>query len=136
MLTFEDGRHRDMELSLGPYPYRGRSVGSYATCHQFPGFGLMFDVGLAGLSSIPIGDVFVTHGHDDHVGGLGAHHLRRDGWGLPPARYYVQADDLRLASRVFDQSFAARQHRRHQYVFGSCDRDPVEMDRRDRKSVV
>lgn len=95
-MTFEDGRYRDHELTLASHSYRGRSIGSEQTCHQFPGHGVMFDVGGAPLSSTVIPNVFVTHGHDDHVGGLGSHHLRRNGWGMDAARYFVQEDDVKL----------------------------------------
>lgn len=95
-MTYEDGRYRDHEMTLAGHAYRGCSVGSEQTSHQLPGHGLMFDVGRASLSSTVITDVFVTHGHDDHVGGLGSHHLRRNGWGLEQARYYVQEGDAPL----------------------------------------
>lgn len=96
MRTQETARHRDVEKQLGPIPYTGISVGSYATCHQFPGFKLMFDVGRASLSSCLIPNVFISHGHDDHIGSLGAHHFRREGWNLPPAAYHVQEQDVDL----------------------------------------
>lgn len=102
MFTREDGRYRDAEMRLGGVDYRGRSVGSQVTCHQFPGQDVCFDIGQATLSSTTVGNVFVTHGHDDHVGGLGTHHLRRSGWGLDPATYYVQEDDAPLVRRMVE----------------------------------
>ena len=96
MITYETSRYQDVELTLASHAFRGRSVGSEETCLQFPGHGVMFDVGGAPLSSTVIPNVFVTHGHDDHVGGLGSHHLRRNGWGLDAARYFVQDDDVKL----------------------------------------
>lgn len=96
MFTREDARYRDVEMTLATHTYRGRSIGSVETCHQFPGHDMMFDVGRASLSSTVIPNVFITHGHDDHIGGIGAHHLRRNGWGLDPARYFVQEQDVPL----------------------------------------
>lgn len=100
MYTKEDARYRDIELTLASHSYRGRSIGSQMTCHQFPGYGVCFDIGQATLSSTVIENVFVTHGHDDHIGGLGSHHLRRNGWGLHPAKYYVQEEDVELTKTL------------------------------------
>lgn len=102
MFTREDARYRDIEMTLASHSYRGRSIGSQVTNHQFPGHDVCFDIGQATLSSTTIGNVFVTHGHDDHIGGLGSHHLRRNGWGLEPARYYVQEDDVPLIKAVVE----------------------------------
>lgn len=100
MFTREDARYRDLEMTLASHAYRGRSIGSQVTNHQFPGHDVCFDIGQATLSSTPIANVFVTHGHDDHIGGLGTHHLRRNGWGLDPARYYVQEEDVPLVKAM------------------------------------
>ena len=94
MLTYEDARYRDVELTLASHFYRGRSVGSQVTCHQFPGHDVVFDMGPASLSSLVVPNVVLTHGHDDHVGGIWAHHLRRVGNGLDPARYFIQEGDI------------------------------------------
>lgn len=96
MIPYETSRYRDLEATFANHAYRGRSIGSEATCHQFPGYGVMMDVGGAPVSSTVIPTVFLTHGHDDHVGGIGSHHLRRNGWGLAPAHYYAQGEDVPL----------------------------------------
>lgn len=102
MLTREDGRYLDQELTLASHTYRGRSVGSVVTHHAFPGHDVAFDIGQANLASTTVGNIFITHGHDDHIGGLGSHHLRRNGWGLDPARYYVQEDDVPLVKALVE----------------------------------
>lgn len=93
MLKFEDERYRDTSLTLGPHAYLGRSVGSEMTCHQFPGYDLCFDIGGAPMSATSIRNVFITHGHEDHVGGWLKHSIRRNGRGLESATYYAH-DDL------------------------------------------
>ena len=69
MLKVENSRFQDTEFDYGGILYRGRSVGSEETCHQLPGFDLCFDIGGAPMSSTPIVNVFITHGHNDHIGG-------------------------------------------------------------------
>ena len=100
MHIHENGRYRDRELVLANHTYRGQSVGSEGTCHQFPGYGVMFDVGVASLSSTAIPRVFVTHGHGDHVQGFVKHALRRDIRGLSPAAYYAQEEDAPLIEEM------------------------------------
>lgn len=96
MIPYETSRYRDESLTLANHAYRGRSIGSEATCHQFPGYSCAFDIGGAPISSTVISQIFLTHGHDDHCGGIGSHHLRRNGWGLAPAQYFAQAEDVPL----------------------------------------
>lgn len=123
MLTREDARYRDAELTLASHVYRGRSIGSLVTCHQFPGHDVAFDIGQATLSVTNIPDVFITHGHDDHVGGLGTHHLRRNGFSLEPARYYVQAEDVQLVR----QMVAAQAALNRSHPLMNVDIRPVEI---------
>lgn len=91
MITRENDRHQELELQLGSLRYRGISIGSHGTCHQFPDLKLMFDVGVASLSSTTIPNVLITHVHQDHVGALWEHHHRRKEWGLPTAHYFVDS---------------------------------------------
>lgn len=101
MDLFENKRWVDSDLTLSSHAYRGVSVGSERTCHQFPGHGLMFDLGGPNLSSTVIPNAFITHGHGDHVGGLVTHFLRRRSWGLDDAKYYVQEEDVPLVNDMF-----------------------------------
>ena len=93
MLTSENSRFRDAEAHLASHFYRGRSVGSEETCHQFPGYDFMFDAGKGPISSTHINRVFISHGHNDHVGGVTAHAWRRGGHALPKATYYAEDVD-------------------------------------------
>lgn len=112
MMTYETDRFNDVDLSVGSYAYRGRSVGGEETCHQMPGLpglvgkGICLDIGYAPLSATSVGTVFVTHGHDDHVGGLARHAIRRHGRSLDEPRYFVPseyADDVRKMIDLRDQ---------------------------------
>jgi ribonuclease Z len=94
MLVHENSRFRDVSMMLSSHAYRGRSIGSVATCHQFPGYDIAFDIGYSSPESTAIGNVFVTHGHDDHIGGLWSHFLRRSGYGMTPPVYYMQPQDV------------------------------------------
>lgn len=106
MLKTEDDRYKDVHLVLAGHNYRGVSVGSEMTNHQFPGYKLCFDIGNSSMSSTTIDNVFITHGHNDHIGGLGKHFLRRESWGLPPATYYAQANDIELIKELLNAQCA------------------------------
>lgn len=92
LLLFENDRFRDrvMQLPTG-HAFRGRSVGGEETALGFPGVGggLCFDIGYSPMSATSIGNVFLSHGHADHSGGLARHAVRRHGRKLEPANYYV-----------------------------------------------
>lgn len=92
MRTREGQRDQDTELQLHGHSYIGRSIASQCTYHCFPGYKICFDLGAAGLPTTTMNNVFITHGHDDHTGGVVSHFLRREGWGLPPATYWMAPD--------------------------------------------
>lgn len=59
-------------VKAGPYTLRGVSVGGVYTCLQVPELGVVLDCGVALRSFAATDDVFLSHGHADHVGALGA----------------------------------------------------------------
>lgn len=96
MLKTENSRYQECIFTLAGYQYRGQSVGSQFTVHQLPGLDTCFDMGRALISATSLSNIFITHGHIDHAGDLTNHFLRRGGWGLPQATYYVQEQDHEL----------------------------------------
>ena len=59
-------------VQAGPYTVRGVSVGGVYTSLHVPELGVMFDCGVAPRSFGAIDDLFLSHGHADHVGALTA----------------------------------------------------------------
>lgn len=76
----------------GVLKYTGKSIASECTYHYFPSYNFMFDIGCADLPNTAATQVFITHGHNDHCGGVAKHLLRRDIQGLPPATYWVDEE--------------------------------------------
>jgi ribonuclease Z len=90
MLLYENDRFQDLTVQLPTsHSYRGRSVGGEETAHGFPSMNLIFDIGYSPMSATGIGNVMISHGHADHVGGIARHATRRHGRKLDPANYYV-----------------------------------------------
>ncbi len=60
------------ELQAGPYSIRGISVGGVYTSLQVRELGVVLDVGLPIRSFAGTERIFLSHGHPDHAGALGA----------------------------------------------------------------
>ncbi len=105
MLNTENDRFIDKRMILAGHTYLGRSVGGEETCHQFPSLKLAFDIGYAPLSATSIPTLWISHGHDDHCGGLARHAIRRHGRKLDVPIYYVPSEyieDVRDMIQVRD----------------------------------
>src|SRR5688572_20464725 len=57
-------------VQAGPYTIRGVSVGGVYTSLHVPELGVVLDAGLAPRSFGAVDDLFLSHGHADHVGAL------------------------------------------------------------------
>jgi ribonuclease Z len=57
-------------VRVGPYTVRGASVGGIYTTIQVPELSVLLDVGLPLRAFCAADDIFLSHGHVDHVGGL------------------------------------------------------------------
>jgi ribonuclease Z len=81
-----------LDVSACEFTLRGVSVGGVYTSLQVPELGVLLDVGLAPRSFAATNDVFLSHGHADHIGALntllGLRGLAR----LPPPRVFLPAE--------------------------------------------
>lgn len=62
--------HRIDELNVCGLTLRGVTAGGSLTCLMVPELGLMFDVGPRLLGQMKFDTILVSHGHQDHLGGL------------------------------------------------------------------
>ena len=58
------------EVTAGPYTIRGVSVGGVYTSLFVPELGALLDAGIAARSASAAPNIFISHGHADHVGAL------------------------------------------------------------------
>lgn len=120
MFKTENSRHEILEFDLLNHHYVGQSVGSMFTCHQFPHYGICFDLGRAFISSTYIDNVFITHGHMDHIGDVVNHLYRRRGWGMPDSTYYIpstyHADISEMVRLSIQMSKSSMEFKPEQFV--------------------
>lgn len=74
-------------VQAGPYRIRGISVGGIYTSLEVRELGVLLDAGIAPRSFAPVDDLFLSHGHADHVGALGS---------LLGIRGLMRKDELRI----------------------------------------
>lgn len=73
----------------GPHAIKALSVAGLETCIHVPKYDLLFDIGRCPEWAVPVQNVFVSHGHTDHAGGLHFHSSHRALQGMLPPRYFV-----------------------------------------------
>lgn len=99
-----------MTLTLANIPVRGASIGSFGTCIQLPSMKLAFDIGRCPENAVHLDTILITHGHMDHLGGIGHHCARRELLRLPPPTYVMSPnivdgfETLMAAWRLLDGS--------------------------------
>lgn len=95
-------------LTVGQYNVFAWSISGMETCVVIKSEDVLvtFDIGAAIYESIKAKDVFISHGHLDHIGALSSHVSKRSLFGWKPARYFVPphlVDSLLTVTRAHYQ---------------------------------
>ncbi len=93
-------------VRAGAYTLRGVSVGGVYTSLLVPELRALFDVGIAPRSFAGVDQLFLSHGHADHIGALPALLGVRGLNARPPLRAFMPAeivDSLRVALSAMTQ---------------------------------
>jgi ribonuclease Z len=89
------------ELSVAGLTLRGVTVGGICTCLMCPELGVMFDVGPRVAGQLKYDTILVSHGHQDHLGGLPYLVSQRHMMKGTAASVHVPAEIEAPLSRIF-----------------------------------
>jgi ribonuclease Z len=103
------------ELRVGGLTLVGVTRGGIQTCVFVPELGVMFDVGGRIPGQLKWSTILVTHGHQDHLGGLPYLVSQRGLAGLPPPDVHMPIEVLEPFRRVMEawseiEGFALQVH--------------------------
>lgn len=85
----ERERWATLSMTLAGIPLRGVSVAGRETWFHVPSLDLAFDVGRSPAEVVPAPNLFLSHAHLDHAGGLAYWASQRRLLRLPPARVFT-----------------------------------------------
>ena len=88
---YPPGRGR-VSLEAAGIPIEGVSIAGHESFYKLPGFRTLLEFGRAPEDVLGFSTVCVSHGHLDHIAGLGHFASRRRLQGLPAARILVPAE--------------------------------------------
>ncbi len=88
----ERERWAPLSLTLAGIPVRGVSIAGRETWFHVPSLDLSFDVGRSPAEIVPSPNVFLSHAHLDHAGGLAYWASQRRLLRLPPARVFTDPE--------------------------------------------
>jgi ribonuclease Z len=87
-------------LELGGLTLRGVTRGGIQTCVMVPELDVMFDVGGTARGQLRYGTILVTHGHQDHLGGLPYLISQRHLAGLGAPDVHMPAEIVEAFARI------------------------------------
>ena len=85
----ERERWAPLSMTLAGIPLRGVSIAGRETWFHVPSLDLAFDVGRSPAEIVPAPNLFLSHAHLDHAGGLAYWVSQRRLLRLPPARVFT-----------------------------------------------
>jgi ribonuclease Z len=117
------------ELRVGGLTLKGVTRGGIQTCVFVPELGVMFDVGGRIPGQLKWGTILVTHGHQDHLGGLPYLVSQRALAGLAPPNVHMPIEALDPLRRIMEawseiEGFALQVH-----LHGHSPGDRVELEK-------
>lgn len=88
------------ELKVAGLTLRGIARGGVETCIMVPEVGAMFDVGMCPPGALGYETILVSHGHSDHLGGIGYLVSQRQLARSPPPAIHVPQEVLEPMTRI------------------------------------
>lgn len=124
------------ELELPGLTLRGVTRGGIQTCVMVPELGVMFDVGGNTAGQLRFGTILVTHGHQDHLGGLPYLISQRHLSGLGSPDVHMPAEVLAPFTRIMDGWREIEGFDLHAKLSGHAPGDEFELGKNLRAACV
>ena len=99
-----------------------RSRAGLETCCYFDGLDIAFDIGCLFGRVKTKRNVFISHGHIDHIGAIAQHAARRQLHNLPVANYYVPESLVCRVESLLQSYFQLQEVRARLYTLLSIHR--------------
>ncbi|HWB78971.1 MAG TPA: MBL fold metallo-hydrolase [Nannocystaceae bacterium] len=123
-------------LELPGLTLRGVTRGGIQTCVMVPELDVMFDVGGTTRGQLRFGTILVTHGHQDHLGGLPYLISQRHLAGLGSPDVHMPAEVLDPFTRIMDAWREIEGFDLHAKLFGHAPDDAFELGKNLRAACV
>lgn len=88
------------ELKVAGLTLRGIARGGVETCIMVPELGAMFDVGMCPPGALGYDQILVSHGHSDHLGGIGYLVSQRQLARSPPPAIHLPSEVVEPMTRI------------------------------------